>query len=253
MTIPLQKGIVYGPVNSRRLGRSLGINLLPLHFKLCTFNCIYCQYGWTKIHGPHLNDKNLWPDTEVVFHEIETVLKSISVKPAFITFSGNGEPTLHPKITEIVDGVIVLRNKWSPASKTAILSNSTTVNQGRINKVLTKFDERIMKLDCGNEECFRRYNRPCQGISFQDILTGLKSLEAITIQALFSDGPDGNSNMEDMKSWIENLKQISPKAVQIYTLDRSYPSEKIIPLTRRRLVEIKHSVERENIPAEVYF
>ena len=101
MTIPLQRGLIYGPVNSRRLGRSLGINLLPLRLKICTFNCVYCQYGWTQIHGDQLFDTSLWPLLSEISTALTDALNELKSTPSYLTFSGNGEPTLHPQFADI--------------------------------------------------------------------------------------------------------------------------------------------------------
>jgi wyosine [tRNA(Phe)-imidazoG37] synthetase (radical SAM superfamily) len=252
MTIPLQRGIIYGPVNSRRLGRSLGVNLLPTDYKLCTFNCLYCQYGWTKIHGNHLPDEKAWPSVSKVVNELENVLRNINPLPAYITFSGNGEPTLHPYFPEIVGEINRLKVMYAPESKTAILSNSTTIIDSNIRDAINALDVRIMKLDCGNEQCLRRYNRPSDGIQFEEIVAGLHMIENVTIQSLFSDGPEGNSHPDDLNSWIEKMKMLVPHQVQIYTIQRGYPSNKILPLSCERLLEIEKKLGSENIPARVY-
>lgn len=252
MTIPLQNGIIYGPVNSRRLGRSLGINLLPADFKICTFNCLYCQYGWTKIHSKEISDNKVWPTMTEVVQETERVLKTLSPKPAYITFSGNGEPTLHPNFPELVREIKILRDKWSSLSKTAILSNSTTVDDQRICEAINSLDVKIMKLDCGNEDCFCNYNRPCCDIQYESIFSSLKLIDDLIIQSLFSDGPDGNSQIDDLNSWIEKIRDLSPNAVQIYTIQRKYPSEKISPLSYERLMNIRNRLDQLGVQARVY-
>ena len=124
MTIPLQPGIIYGPVRSRRLGRSLGINLLPTSYKVCTFNCLYCQYGWTRIHGRILKYRDQWPQVDEAYEALEKTLQEISLAPDYITFSGNGEPTIYPDFPEVVDELIKLRNDLAPRAKVAILSRN---------------------------------------------------------------------------------------------------------------------------------
>lgn len=252
MTIPLKWTIIYGPVNSRRLGRSLGINLLPSDYKLCTFNCLYCQYGWTKIHADHLPDKETWPPVSKIVIEVENVLSTIDPLPAYITFSGNGEPTLHPDFPEIVSEINRLKMIYAPRSQTAVLSNSTTVTNSDIRDAINRLDVRIMKLDCGNESCFQRYNRPSEGVHFEEILTGLQMIENLTIQSLFSDGQEGNSHPRELDSWIEKIKILSPYRVQIYTIQRGYPSKKIMPLSHERLLEIERRLVNVNISAKVY-
>lgn len=252
MTIQLQNDIIYGPVRSRRLGRSLGINLLPTSFKICTFNCLYCQYGWTQVHGRYLADKGQWPMVSQVFTALEQALLKIVPPPAYITFSGNGEPSIHPKFSEIIDGVCQLRDKIYPTALLAILSNSTTVTEPDIRKAISKLDVKIMKLDCGTPMCFQEYNRPSPGINYSEIIDALSRMENITIQSLFSAGPKGNYNSKNVDEWLKRLQQISPDKVQIYTLDRAFPSKDIFVLEKDQLFQIKERLNHIGISAEVY-
>jgi len=252
MTIPLQPGIIYGPVRSRRLGRSLGINLLPTSYKVCTFNCLYCQYGWTRIHGRILKDQDQWPQVDEVYTALKKSLQEITPTPDYITFSGNGEPTIYPDFPEVVDVVIKLRNDLAPRAKVAILSNSTMVVDENILGALSRLDVRIMKLDCGTSDCFKSYNRPAKGILFEDIVRGLAKLDNIIIQSLFSGGLKGNFNPENIDVWIERIRKISPTTVQLYTLDRGYPSDKIELLDRAQLVELQNRLTSAGIVSGVF-
>ncbi len=248
----LQKGIIYGPVNSRRLGRSLGINLSPTKIKICTFDCLYCQYGWTKIRGRELPIGENWPKAVQVLKAVKEALTTVTPPPAYITFSGNGEATLHPGLVEIVDGVIKLRDQLLPGARTAILSNSTMLDDLRVRSAISRLDVKIMKLDCGEEECFQRYNRPAKGIVLQAVIDSLKEIPGITIQALFSGGDEGNLGETNLSAWIQQVKEISPADVQIYTLDRGFPSRHIIPATPEQLMGIKSRLEEIGIPAEAF-
>lgn len=253
MTIPLQRGIIYGPVRSRRLGSSLGINLLPVKYKVCSFNCVYCQYGWTRIHSKTPDYNADWSDMEEILKAVEKSVKALASPPAYLTFSGNGEPTLHPSFGELVEGVIHLRNRYAPQTKIAILSNSSTVDDVGICRAISRLDVKIMKLDCGTETRFRRFNRPCKGIHLHQIVAGLRQLKEVTIQALFCAGPEGNYQSDQIDSWIELLRRIAPVQVQLYTLDRGYPSDKISPLPEEKLVEIRDRLVQVKIKADVYF
>ncbi len=252
MTIPLQKGIIYGPVSSRRLGRSLGINLLPTDVKICSFNCLYCQYGWTKVHERKPGDEHSWHSVTEVRQAVKEALQTISPPPAYLTFSGNGEPTLHPQFPEIVDEIIKLRDRFSPVSKTAILSNSSTVSDEKVRPSLSKLDVPIMKLDAGLSRTFKRYNRPNSGIVLEQIVEGLKQLQDITIQTLFSGGTAGNYHPENIEAWLEKIQNISPADVQLYTLDRPFPGKNIEPVNQIQLNEIKNKLTELGISAEVY-
>ena len=226
MLLPPQTGVVYGPVRSRRLGVSLGINALPPRGKVCTFDCLYCQYGWTDETGAGV----AYPSVAEVLEGVEAALAACAAPPAHLTFSGNGEPTLHPRFTELVDGVIRIRDRRAPSARTAVLSNGTRVGDPSIREALGRLDVRIMKLDAGTDETLRRFNRPAPGISIDEIVDGLRSLGGVTIQSLFAAGPAGNSTPADIEAWVRRVVEISPVAVQIYTLDREWPSELIEPL-----------------------
>jgi len=252
MLLELKQGIIYGPVNSRRLGWSLGINILPSSKKVCAFNCVYCQYGWTKIHKAAR--RKLWgmPSVKAVGKALKSALNSLPAPPAYITFSGNGEPTLHPDFNQIVDEVQSVRNQLAPRTKTAVLSNSALVTDKSVREALAKLDVKIMKLDCGSQEMFEKYNQPCTGIDLEDITEGLAQLSNVSIQTLVSAGKSGNLNQRSINDWIERLKHIKPSFVQLYTLDRDYPANDLSPLTREKLNQIKIQVQAAGLSAEIY-
>ena len=224
MLLQLQKHIVYGPVHSRRLGRSLGINLLPCEVKVCTFNCLYCQYGWTDFS---CLESASFPNPETVLENVAHALRSLTEPPAYITFSGNGEPTLHPDFPSIVDGIIAIRDEYAARAKTAILSNASTGHRPPVQRALAKLDVRIMKLDAGDPATLHSYNQPAPGVAYDAILQGLERLADVTVQSLFTAGPAGNDTPENLRAWIEHLKRIGPRRVQIYSLDRGHPSRHI--------------------------
>ncbi len=252
MTIPLQSGLIYGPVNSRRLGRSLGVNIVSTKIKTCTLNCVYCQYGLRRLSDEELNNIQWYPPKRKITEKLEKVLPHLTPPPSFLTFSGNGEATLHPEFPEIVEAVLEIRNKFVPETSVTILSNSSTVGKPRIRKTLALLDKRIMKLDCGNEENFHRYNQPIMSVNFDDILQGLEKMEDVTIQALFAGGNGGNYNQENIEDWLTKIEKISPSDVQIYSLDRPYPSKLISPLNTEQLIEICNRVTAMGISAHVY-
>ena len=252
MTIPLQSGVIYGPVNSRRLGRSLGVNVVSTKIKTCMFNCVYCQYGLRRISEELMNDIRWYPSTQKISERLKQVLAFLETKPDYITLSGNGESTLHPEFPIIIDQLVHIRDNMSPESALAILSNSSTVTDKRIRTALQKLDKRLMKLDCGNEETFLRYNQPQPNVQFGDIIEGLKKIEDVTIQALFSGGGGGNYTEDNIADWVNKIKEIKPTSVQIYTLDRSSPSQTISPLTKDELTKIKNLLDKEKIKSNVF-
>lgn len=252
MLLELQDGITYGPVNSRRLGRSLGINILPAGRKVCPFDCVYCQYGWTQEHLLQAKPNPDLPSIQDVREAVEKALLAVEESPAYITFSGNGEPTLHPDFARIAEKVTALRNTLAPRAKTAILSNSALVSSESVRDALTRLDVRIMKLDCGTPEMFKRYNRPCSGVHLQDITLGLSRMPDAHIQTLFSTGQSGNLTPQNISAWIDRLKNIRPLSVQLYTLDRGFPAKNLKPADKEDLDRVKIQVERAGIPARVF-
>jgi len=252
MLLNCKPGIIYGPVNSRRLGLSLGVNLLPPGVKTCTLDCLYCQYGRSSTTGIEKIDAASFPSPHRVCEALEEALSGLLHPPAYITFSGNGEPTLHPRFNEIVDAVRNLRDRCSPTSKVAILSNSTTVTRTQTREALEKLDMRIMKFDAGSDEMFSQYNQPVRGISLDEIVEGLRTLGNVTLQCLFSGGPDGNDPDFHVEEWTRKVKKISPLFVQVYSLARQSPTETLTRLPVSQLDAIRRRVENEKIPCSTF-
>lgn len=252
MLIGLQKGIIYGPVKSRRLGRSLGVNLLPSGRKTCPFNCVYCQYGWTEIHRAERIRDVSFPSIEEIRKALIEALITLEVPPSYLTFSGNGEPTLHPDFAQIVEEVTSIRNELAPEAETAILSNSALVSKKSIREAMEKLDVRIMKLDCGTPQMFRQYNQPCEGINLEDITEGLAEMSNVSIQTLLSSGKSGNFDATNIKEWKKRLKRIKPVCVQLYTMDRDYPTKDLRPASKEELHQVKDQLEKARISVQIY-
>jgi len=242
-TIPLQPRIIYGPVRSRRLGWDLGLNASPINYKLCSFNCVYCQYGWTDVCTMNIDDRlGDFPTPDDFKKALEDALRE-NKEINNITFSGNGEPTLHPQFEELVDIAKQLKEDYFPEAKLGILSNSSTINIEKIHRALTKLDFRIMKLDVGNLETLRKINQPCRAVDYEAILSGLKSLEKVTLQTMFVDGPIRNIGDQEVNEWIERVGEIQPMKTQIYSLHRppaesslqEVPAEKLEAIAARTL------------------
>jgi wyosine [tRNA(Phe)-imidazoG37] synthetase (radical SAM superfamily) len=251
--------IVFGPVKSRRLGVSLGINLLPVEAKYCTFNCIYCECGWTheKIQG----DRKL-PARELVRKKLEEKLKSMKetgMRPDAITFAGNGEPTIHPEFPEIFEDAIHLKDKYFPEAKVSVLSNASTLDKPGIFQALKKSGNSILKLDAGTEKMFRLINNPRSGITLHSIVEKLKELNGeLIIQTLFLRGIlDGkkidNTAEPEISRWLEHIRDINPKYVMIYPIDRETPLDSIEKISFRELGRIADRVEKLGIKAQVYY
>ena len=248
----LHKTIIYGPFRSRRLGLSLGINVLNWVLKICTFNCQYCECGWTDIQPGKEIPFYEFPTVDDICRELEKSLKNSFMLPDHITFAGNGEPTLHPEFNEIVNRVTELRNKFSISSNTAILSNSTTVTKPEIRKTLSKIDVKIMKLDTGSQEDMEEYNGAVNEIKYDDIISGLKEMDNIIIQSLFTKGTKGNLTSQNINEWLYRVKEISPLYVQLYSLDRGYPSDEIDFVSDYDLETIRNLLSKEGIKSIIY-
>ena len=244
--ISLQPGIIYGPVRSRRLGWSLGLNVSPTSYKLCSFNCVYCQYGWTTVctfdTTKRLDD---FPTPGEFEKALESALRDNRDRQIDnITFSGNGEPTLHPQFGELVDIARKLKEKHFPEARLGVLSNSSTVCRDKMRRALTRLDFRIMKLDAGSQKTFSQTNRPCPGVDYQAIVDGLKSLENVTLQTMFFDGVISNTGEREVREWIERVGEIKPVRAQIYSLHRPSAASSLREVPAEKLRKIAAQTEK---------
>jgi len=252
--LDLQKGIIYGPVSSRRLGRSLGLNLSPTTYKVCSFNCVYCHYGWTKDLTSDLSAyvRDL-PTPKAVEEALEHSLESLDIPPQYITFSGNGEPTLHPDFEEIVDRVVSVRNRAGLEAKVAALSNSTGLADPGVLRGLAKLDVPIMKLDAGTDDVLQRINRPAPDITVDAIVDGLKKLQNFTMQSVFVEGTVSNTSDEDVAAWVDRVEEATPDSIQVYSLENVPAMSTLRGVSSGRLQDIARRVtERTGIEAEIY-
>ncbi|KPJ49642.1 hypothetical protein AMJ40_05075 [candidate division TA06 bacterium DG_26] len=243
--LPLQSTILYGPVRSRRLGRSLGINLMSCDYKVCSFNCVYCHYGWTDrlTLDVHKCVDDL-PRSEEVVKAVEGALRS-SVEIDFLTFSGNGEPTLYPGFAQLVDEIVGIRDMHRPELKIALLSNSTGLGDENVRRCVRKIDVPVFKLDVGTEGKFRAINRPAEGVEFEEILDYLASLEGICLQTALFEGTPSNVSEEDLTHYFGCVRQVKPAEVHIYSIDRPVPQSNIMRVSREKLDRIALLGEKE--------
>jgi wyosine [tRNA(Phe)-imidazoG37] synthetase (radical SAM superfamily) len=235
---------VFGPVISRRLGVSLGINLLPNDQKLCNFNCIYCECGW---NPSAKGTKPKLPSREEVFFCLEEKLISMSETgqfPDVITFAGNGEPTLHPDFYPIIMDTIDLRNLHAPKARVAVLSNSTLLHKSEVIKALKLVDDNILKLDSGKQETIRLLNAPHSGFNLEKLIGQLLRFEGkLTIQTLFVTGYYknqlvDNTTPEEIELWLNLLERINPSGLMIYTIDRDTAAHGLKKVSLAKLQEI---------------
>jgi len=220
---------VFGPVMSRRLGVSLGMNLLPNNRKICSFDCIYCECG---LNGELGDKESPMPTKEQVKQALEQKLKDMlceNLKPDVITFAGNGEPTLHPEFSAVIDDTIALRNKYCPEARIAVLSNASRLHKKEVYEALLKVDDNIQKLDSGLKETILRLDQPNYPFDLEKTIEQLQSFNGkVIIQTMFVAGEINNIQIdntaeEDITSWLNALEQIKPSKVMIYTIERDTP------------------------------
>jgi len=236
---PLWETLAYGPVRSRRLGVSLGVNLLPLRSKLCSFDCPYCSCG---LNTPRAAGSR-WPSPDEVVHSLTRALARLPAPPACITFSGNGEPTLHPRFAVVVDRVLLARAAAAPATPVGILSNGLTAGQKSVREALMRLDQRIMKLDPGPMAQVNgaRYD-------VDQLVDDYRALRPYTVQAMVVKGRDWDgSSDESVASWLPRLARGAPEAVQLYSLARPPADASVLNVPRERLDEMAIAI-REALP-----
>jgi len=250
--------IIFGPVKSRRLGVSLGINLLPETKKICNFNCIYCECGWTSDSNP---SESRLPSRKEVYEALDRKLAQMKVRntpPDVITYAGNGEPTLHPDFPGIIDDSIELRNKYFPAAEIAVLSNSTTITKPHIREALLKVEKNILKLDSAVELTVRIHNQPRVSMKTVELIENLRGFKGrLLIQTLFLQGSFNgrtidNTTPEELEAWLKAIETIQPSEVMIYTISRDTPEGgqlRKVPLSR--LKAIAAMVEKLGIKTQV--
>lgn len=247
---------MYGPVRSRRLGRSLGVNLLPIGMKVCNMNCAYCQYGWTRGQRRSTSRAKGWPTPAHVDTVVGARLKRAAEEDELldhVTVAGHGEPTLHPEFEEIAGRLRKLRDRLAPGIRLAILSNSTTASWPDVHRALEHFDDRYMKLDAGDPITYGRINGP--GPSVREIVDALATLPGVIVQSMFvtdTDGKVDNTTEGAVTEWLQALRRVRPISVQIYTIDRAPAADYLRPASARRLREIAEKVRSEGFAADVY-
>ncbi len=249
--------IVFGPVKSRRLGESLGINLLPTGCKYCNFDCIYCECGWNTDHpikGMHL------PKRKEIAEALEQKLKALSENghlPDAITFAGNGEPTIHPDFPGIIDDTINLRNRYAPKSVISVLSNATMLHKPQVVKALQKVDQPILKLDSAIAQTIEILNQPVKKIPVSKLIAQLKSFNGkCIIQTMFVQGDYlghkiDNTTPKELDAWMQAIMEINPMQVMIYTIDRDTPAKTLQKVPEATLKSIAHMLEKQHIDVQI--
>ncbi len=249
--------IIFGPVRSRRLGLSLGVNLLPPEQKLCSFDCIYCECGWNADHpgARRFNDRG------AVRRQLSETLRRMTADgtpPDVITFAGNGEPTLHPRFEEIIGDTIALRNELCPQAGVSVLSNATQLHRDDVCRALGRVDNNILKLDSAFDETLRRMNRPQNPeCSVRRVVEGMLRFDGkMILQTMFLRGacnglPIDNTTEREVAAWLRIVEEVRPRQVMVYSLDRDTPCPTLEKIPREELQAIAARVEALGIGCTV--
>ena len=261
---------IFGPVHSRRLGISLGINLMPADGKICTFNCIYCECGLNEDYRPSLPR----PTRELVAEQLEAKLQAMAAEgqlPDVLTFAGNGEPTCHPHFAEIIDDTIALRDQYCPKAKVSVLSNATMIHRQAVHEALMRVDNNIQKLDTVDPLYINKVDQPVIPYDVNRIIDSLKAFKGhVIIQTMFMRGEKerrregekeklraderssgisvDNTSEQYVAPWLEAVKEIKPQQVMIYTIDRETPTQGLLKATHDQLDQIRDRVIAAGIP-----
>ncbi len=213
---------------------------MPTNYKLCSFNCVYCHYGWTEVLTKEVNPfiKDL-PGFDDVVRELKRALVS-SQEFDYITFSGNGEPTLYPEFANVVSELVELRDRYRPGVRIALLSNSSGLDDETVRDSVTLIDLPVFKLDAGTEGTFKAVNRPARGIKYSEIIAHLGSLGGISVQTVLIAGTPHNTSESELEGYMDKITMINPDKVHIYSIDRPVPDVKLTRVLPERLVEIAH-------------
>lgn len=251
--------VVFGPVKSRRLGISLGINLLPNDCKLCNFNCIYCECGWT----PNKSDQ------EATFHSREDVrinlerklqqMRNANEEVDAITFAGNGEPTMHPDFDGVIEDTIAARDLYFKNAQIVVLSNATLIHKPKIKKALLKVDQNILKLDSVFEDTVKLMNQPQGYYNLEKTIEYLIGFNGkLIVQTLFLNGTYkgvkiDNTTEKEVRAWLETVQKINPQMVMIYTIARDTPIDTLVKVSAEKLDEIAARVEKLGVKTQVSY
>ncbi len=246
---------IFGPVHSRRLGLSLGINLMPGDGKICTFDCIYCECGFNK--DGFTRSKH--PSRELVAEKLEKTLIEMHEQgehPDVLTFAGNGEPTSHPHFPEIIEDTIRLRDKWCPGAKISVLSNATHIGHEKTRAALMRVDNNIQKLDTVDDEFIRAVDRPVQpSYTAARVVENMKLFNGhVIIQTMFlkSDHLD-NTQEKYVGPWLDAVLSVKPEKVMIYTIDRETPDQSLRKATPEELDAIRDRVIAAGVPCSAAY
>lgn len=244
--------IVFGPIFSRRLGSSLGVNLLPSKGKLCNFDCIYCECGWNKDGA---GDRNfpLLADIESALETKMSALAAEGGKVDSITFSGNGEPTMHPDFPEVIDITLRLRDRFFPKAKVSVLSNATLIGRKAVADALMRVDNPILKLDASTDGLVRKINKPVGTYRLDEVVGNMKRFEGrFVLQTMFLKSPDFNTaEPEALARWMDIVREVRPREIMVYTIDRETPDKNLEKYTVDEMRELVRPLIEEGYDIQI--
>ncbi len=257
MSTILFSDIVFGPIHSRRLGASLGINLLPFDGKLCNFDCIYCECGFNE----DFRTRTKLPTRKNVKEALEdklTTLRNEGTKLDVITFAGNGEPTLHPEFSGIIDDTIELRNTYCPEAKISVLTNGIGVEKESVFESLQKIENPVLKLDSAFDKTVQLIDRPnsptytvANQVKLYHKFKGNFIMQTMFLKGSFKGQPIDNTTEEEVSAWLELVEELKPREVMIYTIDRETPAKELEKAPLEVLRKIADKVEELGIKTNV--
>ena len=234
---------IVGPIHSRRLGISLGVNLLPKDGKVCSFDCLYCECGWNADHrGGHL------PDADEVMHELETKLQTMHAAGEaldVITFAGNGEPTLHPDFPRVIERTLQLRDQYYPEVKVSVLSNATQIGKEAVRSALLRVDDNILKIDGAFDETVHLIDQPADShYSVRQVIEWMKTFQGqLIVQTMFVRGEHNgqrvdNTTPEEVAAWCDLMREVRPHQIMVYSLDRPTPEPLLTKVSKEEMTQL---------------
>ena len=220
--------IVFGPIRSRRLGSSLGVNLLPSKGKLCNFDCVYCECGWNRDGKSDGRFPEL-KDIEAALEEKMSRAAAEGVSVDSITFSGNGEPTIHPAFAQVIDVTLRLRDRYFPQAKVSVLSNATMIGRKDVADALMRVDNPILKIDASSDELVRKINKPAGSYRLAEVVENLGKFEGrFVLQTMFLRSEEfDTASPEALAAWMDIVRELKPREVMVYTIDRETPDKSL--------------------------
>ena len=244
--------IVFGPIRSRRLGSSLGVNLLPLEGKLCNFDCVYCECGWNKDGRTGGNFPPL-ADIEAALEKKMSEASSEGVSIDSITFSGNGEPTIHPDFPKVIDTTLRLRDRYFPHAKVSVLSNATMVSRKEVAEALMRVDNPILKIDASSDELIQKINKPAGSYRLAEVVESLRAFEGnFVLQTMFLQSPDFDTAApEALLAWMDIVRDLRPREIMVYTIDRETPDKSLGKYTVEQMTEMVRPLMEEGFEIQI--